>query len=44
MLTQILSWKGGSGVKSKLTIVFSDAENLYGHKRLSLSITAEFRT
>jgi len=36
--------KGGVWVKRNLTIVFSDPENLYGHSRLSLSITGEFRT
>jgi len=36
--------EGGSGVKSNLTIVFSDPEKLYGHNRFLLSITAEFRT
>jgi len=44
MLTLILKEKGGSGVKNNLTIVFSDPENLCGHNRLPLSITAEFRT
>jgi len=44
MLTLNLRGSGGSGVKRNLTIVFYDPENLDGHNRLSLSITAEFRT
>jgi len=44
MLTLILRGKGGSGVKKNVTNVFSDPENLFGHNRLSLSLTAEFRT